>query len=108
MSEHDRVWMVYMTVANQAEAEKIANLLVMKKVAACVNILGGIQSVYEWKGSIEHSREVAMIAKTTAARYPELENLVKATHSYECPCIVAWPIEHGHPAYMDWVRKSAP
>jgi len=107
MSDEFPVLMVYMTAANQAEAEKIAHILVVKKAAACVNILGGITSIYEWKGSIEHAGEVAMVAKTTTARFPDLERLVKAAHSYECPCIVAWPIQHGHPAYLDWVRKFA-
>lgn len=107
MSDKCPVLMVYMTAANQAEAEKIAHILVAKKAAACVNILGGITSIYEWKGSIEHAAEIALVAKTTSDRYPDLERLVKAAHSYECPCIVAWPIAYGHPVYLDWVRESA-
>jgi len=107
MDEHSTILMVYMTAANREEAEKIAHILVMKKVVACVNILGGITSIYEWKGSIEHASEIAMVAKTTTGQYAELERLVAAAHSYECPCIVAWPIEQGYPAYLDWVRESA-
>jgi len=106
MSNNDVVLMVYVTVPNRDEAEKIATLLVKQKLAACVNILGEIQSVYEWKGVIERSKEIAMVAKTTTGQYAALEQLIKSHHSYECPCIVAWPIERGYPPFLAWVNET--
>ena len=95
-----------MTAANRDEAGRIADALVREKLAACVNVLGEISSVYEWKGTLEHATEVAMIAKTTREKYPELEKQVKQLHSYECPCMVAWPIAVGHAPFLDWIKAS--
>lgn len=106
MGRDKTVLMVYMTFANQQEAKKIAALLVKKKLAACVNILGKIHSIFEWKGAIEKSKEIAVIAKTTRARYATLEKLIKQRHSYECPCIVAWPVERGNAPFLAWVNDS--
>jgi periplasmic divalent cation tolerance protein len=100
------ILMVYMTFASREEAEKIATLLVKQRLAACVNILGEIQSVYEWKGTIERSKEFAMIAKTTTGQYPALEQLIKNHHSYECPCIVAWSINRGFLPFLEWVKTN--
>jgi periplasmic divalent cation tolerance protein len=79
---------------------------VKKKCVACVNILGEIKSIYEWKGTVERSSEIALIAKTTASAYPSMEKIFKECHSYECPCIVAWPIEKGHGPFLEWVKQS--
>jgi periplasmic divalent cation tolerance protein len=100
------ILIVYLTAATAAEAEKLAELLVEARVAACVNVLGAIQSVYRWQGKVERAGEVAMIAKTTAAQFPRLEELVKQHHSYDCPCIVAWPLSGGHAPFLDWVRAQ--
>lgn len=102
----EAVLMVYMTAANRTEAETLAEVLVTERAAACVNVLGPIASVYRWMGQVEHAEEVALIAKTTAGAYAQLEALVKQNHSYECPCIVAWPLHHGHAPFLDWVRAS--
>ena len=106
MSSETNVLMVYITAANDAEAQTLASLLVQHKLAACVNILGPIQSVYEWKGKLESATEVAMVAKTTGERFPELEKTVREHHSYENPCIVAWPLTHGHGPFFDWVKTQ--
>lgn len=107
MKRNATVLMVYMTAANQAEAKRLARHLVEQKVAACVNILGAISSVYEWKGKVENAKEIALVAKTTTAAYPKLERIVKANHSYECPCIVAWKIDQGNPPFLQWVGEQA-
>jgi periplasmic divalent cation tolerance protein len=106
MSENTTILMVYMTAANRTEAEKLAYELVRQRVAACVNILGPIRSFYEWKGVMETSDEVALIAKTTQDRFIDLEMIVKSLHSYECPCMVAWPLTQGHGPFLEWIERQ--
>jgi len=94
---------VIMTAASDEEANRIAELLVNTRLAACVQILPGIQSVYRWQGNIERSAEVLLLAKTTATKFNELEREVRAIHSYETPEIVALPITASSEAYLQWV-----
>ncbi len=95
---------VYIVAADPAEAERIAQALVQDRLAACVNILGAIRSVYLWQGTVQHADETALIAKTTADLFGPLAERVRALHSYEIPAIVAWPIVAGEAAYLDWIR----
>jgi periplasmic divalent cation tolerance protein len=104
MSEGNEVLMVYMTAPDVAVAGTLADALVEGRFAACVNMLGAITSVYSWEGKIERGGEVAMMAKTTRAKFPALEALVKKHHPYACPCIVGWPLAEGHQPFLDWVR----
>lgn len=97
------VWMVYMTAANAEEAQRIATVLVGERLAACVNVLGPIRSTYRWRGAIEHSEEVALIAKTARPRLEALIDRVRQIHSYETPCVVAWPITAGSEPFLRWV-----
>ena len=94
---------VYMTASSTEEADRIASALVGERLAACVNILGGIRSVYRWDGAVRSAAEVALIAKTRAALFDALAARVRSLHSYEVPCIVCWPIEAGNPAYLAWI-----
>ena len=94
---------VYIVAADTAEAGRIAEALVGERLAACVNILGGVRSVYRWQGAVERADEVAMVAKTTQALFDALAARVKALHSYDTPAIVAWPIVAGDAAYLDWI-----
>jgi periplasmic divalent cation tolerance protein len=94
---------VYMTASSPEEADRIASALVEERLAACVNTLGGIRSVYRWDGAVQRDTEVALIAKTRAALFDALAARVRALHSYEVPCIVSWPIEAGNPAYLAWI-----
>jgi periplasmic divalent cation tolerance protein len=96
---------VYMTASDVSEAKNIGRILVEKRLAACVNILGAIQSLYWWEGKVHDSAEVAFIAKTTAGRVPELIEAVKAAHSYECPCIVSLPIGAGNTEFLQWIEE---
>jgi len=84
-------------------AQKIARALVERRLAACVNILAPCQSIYNWQGVVEDSNEVPMMIKTTAARYGALEAAITAIHPYEVPEIVALPLSHGLPEYLNWV-----
>jgi len=73
---------------------------------ACVNVLAPCRSVYRWEGRIETAEEVPLLVKTTAARYPELEQLIKGRHPYELPEIIAVPLSAGLPAYLAWVAAE--
>ena len=96
---------VFMTASSHEEAEKIANSLVGKRLAACVQIISEIKSTYWWEGKICNEKEVFFIAKTTAKLFPELAEEVKELHSYEVPEIVFVPIQEGLKEYMDWVSE---
>jgi len=95
-----------MTAATAEEASRIAELLVNKKLAACVQILPDMQSIYIWKGEVQQEKEVLLIAKTTRANFAELEREVRAVHSYETPEIIALPIEAGSESYLKWLISS--
>jgi len=97
---------VYVTAASRDEADKIAGAVVEERLAACANIFPGVQSVYRWQGKVERAEECALVIKTTAEGFAALEARVKELHSYECPCIVAWPVVAGNAEYLEWVRES--
>ena len=84
--------LVYITVGTMGEAEMIGRELLANRLAACVNIINNMTSMYWWEGEIQHDKEVIVIAKTTEARVPELTEKVKSLHSYDCPCVVSLPI----------------
>ena len=94
---------IYMTAGSIDEATKIGQELVTSKLAACVNILDHMHSIYLWEGEIQDDTEVVIIAKTTEDRVPELIEKVRSMHSYECPCVVAVPIEAGHDLFLKWI-----
>ena len=95
--------LVLTNLPDRAAAERLADLVVEKRLAACVNILAPCRSVYRWKDAVQHDEEHPLLIKTTAERYPELEEALRAGHPYELPEIVAVPIEQGLPAYLEWV-----
>ncbi len=97
---------VYMTAPDMAVAERIADLLVTRRLAACVNVLPGVRSVYWWDGVVERGQEVALIAKTEEDRYRALEQAVLEAHPYDCPCIVALPINRANPEFASWITAS--
>lgn len=91
---------------DEETANAIALAVVEEQLAACVNILPRVQSVYRWQGSVESAAEIPLLIKTTAPNYPALEARIKAMHPYEVPEIVALPIAHGLPAYLNWVAAE--
>ncbi len=97
---------VYMTTGTQAEARRIGRALVEARLAACVNIISGMNSMYWWEGELQDDNETVLIAKTREELLADLIDKVKAMHSYECPCVVALPIEAGNPAYLDWLARE--
>ena len=98
--------LVLTNLPDRAAAERLADMLIDKRLAACCNILAPCRSVYRWKGAVQHDEEHPMLIKTTVERYPEMEKALRAGHPYELPEIVAVPIEHGLPAYLAWVASE--
>jgi len=96
----------FVTAPNEEEAKRIAESLVSEQLAACVNLVGGVESIYRWEGKVARDREVLLIIKTTGGRYEELERRVKELHSYSTPEVIAFRIEQGSKEYLDWLRKS--
>jgi periplasmic divalent cation tolerance protein len=96
---------VLMTAADVAEATRIAELLVNKKLAACVQILPEIQSIYVWQGEVQRDREVLVLAKSTRSNFTNLEREVRANHSYETPEIIALAVTAGSEPYLRWLAS---
>lgn len=94
------------TTGSEEEAERISAALIERRLAACVQVVGPISSRYRWRGEVELEREWLCLAKTTAARYPALEEAIRELHSYEEPEIVATPIVAGSPGYLEWIATS--
>jgi periplasmic divalent cation tolerance protein len=98
--------LVITNLPERAAAEKLADVLVAKRLAACINILAPCRSVFRWQGAVQHEEEHPVLIKTTRAAYAELEAQIRAHHPYELPEIIAVPIERGLPAYLDWVAAE--
>lgn len=98
---------LYVTAANQAEAEKIGRALVEESLAACANVLGPIRSFYWWQGKVQDEPEVAFLLKTRPELVDRVIARVKELHSYSVPCVVQWPIVAGNPDYIRWVEAEA-
>lgn len=97
---------VFMTAANGEEATRLADMMVGAHLAACVQILPEMESVYRWQGKVERQAEVLLIAKTTRGKFDELEREVRALHSYDTPEIVAIPILTGSAPYLEWLNQA--
>jgi len=97
---------IYMTTGSKTEAQKIGKGLVESRLAACVNILDKMQSIYRWDEKIQEDDEVVLIAKTTDTLVPQLIDKVKSLHSYDCPCIVSLPVLDGYPPFLNWVQTE--
>jgi periplasmic divalent cation tolerance protein len=102
MKEADKI-VVLITTSSEEEARKIAELLVNGKKAACVNIVAGVNSVFWWEDKLDSARESLLLVKTRASLFPEIVELVKRTHSYEVPEILALPIIAGSTDYLKWL-----
>ena len=100
------VLLVLTNLPDADSAHALAAHLVETRLAACVNVLAPAKSVYRWDGAIETATEVPLLIKTTAGRYDALEAAIRAQHPYELPEIVAVPVTHGLPGYLDWVRTE--
>jgi periplasmic divalent cation tolerance protein len=98
--------LIYVTAGDIEEARVIGKALVSERLAACVNIIDNINSMYWWQGEIQDDREVIVIAKTKESLVPELIEKVKSIHSYDCPCVVSLPIVGGNKGFLEWVENE--
>ena len=98
---------VLMTAASQEEASRLAEMLVGAHLAACVQIMPQMESIYRWKGEVHRAPEFLLLAKTTAACFDELEREVRALHTYDKPEIVAVPVTHVSIPYFEWITSNA-
>lgn len=97
---------VLVTCPDNEVAGRLAATLVEERLAACVNVVGGIRSVYRWEGKVQEDAEVLLIIKTREALFAPLEARIKALQPYEVPEIIALPITQGSAEYLDWIAQS--
>ncbi|MDH4134423.1 MAG: divalent-cation tolerance protein CutA [Gammaproteobacteria bacterium] len=102
---HTPFQIVFTTCPDAGTAERIAHALVEENLAACVNILPPMRSVYRWKGKIEEASEHLLVVKIAGARFPAIMDRIRALHPYELPEIVALPIADGLPEYLAWLNQ---
>lgn len=106
MKSSEKFCWVYMTAGSIEEAKSIGQILVVQNLAACVNLLENMTSIYKWEEKLEESQEVIMIAKTRKTLMPKLIETVNSLHSYDCPCILELPIQGGNPDFLSWIKSQ--
>jgi len=97
---------IYVTTKDKNSAKKIGRVLVEERLAACVNIVDNMESIYWWDSKIQEDKEAILIVKTKASLVKELINRIKSLHSYSCPCIVVLPIAGGNEDFLSWIDKE--
>ncbi|OGU21911.1 MAG: cation tolerance protein CutA [Hydrogenophilales bacterium RIFOXYD1_FULL_62_11] len=98
--------LVLTNLPDAASAEILAKALVESRAAACVNVLAPCRSIYRWQGRLETAAEVPLLIKTSVANYPLVEQIVRSQHPYDVPELIAIPITHSLPAYLDWLATE--
>ena len=99
-------FLIYVTVKNQKEAEKLASLAIKNNFAACGNIFPKVKSIYKWKDKIQKDNETILILKTNSKKYDLLEKIILENHSYDVPCTLKIPINSGHKEFLKWIDNS--
>ncbi len=102
----DEVFVVLCTFPDEVKARQIGALLVERQVAACVNVVPGLRSIYRWQGTVHDDPEVLAVIKTTRAGYPRLEKLLLEAHPYDTPEVLALSVEAGSESYLKWVAEQ--
>ncbi len=100
------VVIVFVTVPDLREGSRISKAILTSRLAACVNVIPGIQSMYQWKGKIVQEKEAMLVLKTTRLRYQKLEQKIKQLNPYEVPEIIAIPLIYGLSQYIEWVKRE--
>ena len=98
--------LVYITCRNMEEAERVGESLIQARLAACVNIIDGMRSMFWWEGKVDQDQETVLLAKTQVGLVGRLTDKVKSVHSDDCPCVVAVPIIDGNPDFLHWIQKE--
>ncbi len=106
MDSRADIQILFCTVPDPETGQRIAGHLVEYRLAACVNLLPGIESVYRWQGKVQRDREALLMVKTRVADYPGVEAAILELHPYELPEIIAVPVTGGLPAYLDWISNN--
>ncbi len=97
---------VLTTTGSQEEARKIARTLVERRLAACVNIMPQVESIYRWQGKVEDAHEWLLLIKTTTAAFERVRDAIRELHSYDLPECISFSVENGSSAYLDWISES--
>ncbi len=97
---------IYITTSDKEEAKRVGGRLVEENLAACVNIIDGMTSIFPWEGKIGEDQETILIAKTEQELNERVKKRVEELHSYDCPCILVLPVQDGNQAFLDWVREE--
>jgi periplasmic divalent cation tolerance protein len=97
---------VLVTAGSEEQAASIARALVGDRLAACVNIIGPVRSIYRWRDAVEDDREFLLVIKTRAALYLKVERRVRQMHTYEIPEVISLPLDRGSPPYLKWILDS--
>ena len=106
MNASEKLCWVYMTAVSIEEAKNIGQILVEKNLAACVNLLENMISIYKWEDKLEEDQEVVIIAKTRKSLMLNLIEKVNSLHSYDCACILELPIQGGNPDFLNWIKSE--
>jgi periplasmic divalent cation tolerance protein len=99
-------WVLYSTLPSEEKAFFISRHLLEKRLIACANVYRGVTSLYRWEGAIQQEPEVVLVAKTRKELVPKAIEAVKSLHSYELPCIIAYPIAKGFPPFLQWIADE--
>ena len=99
-------YLIFSTVGSQKEAQKIAATLVTRRLAACVNIVPQVTSLFRWRGKVDQAKELLLIIKSDHSHLKRIEKAIREHHRYEVPEIIAWPISWGHKPYLRWLTES--
>ena len=106
MEYNEHFQLAICTCPNQEIAESIAENIVAQRLAACVNIISGVRSIYQWQGNIESGQEILLLIKTHKDKYESLQNTITNMHPYEVPELITVDINQGLPEYLNWVANS--
>ena len=98
---------IFCTVPDRESGERISRVLVEERLAACVNLLPGLTSIYRWQGQIHQDTECLLLIKSTGARFEVLADRLRGLHPYDVPEIIALPVSAGDPAYLNWITENS-
>ena len=96
----------YITAPNKKEAERIAKKLLDKKLIACANVIGNVNSYFVWKNKVENSKEIIICGKTVSKNQTKIIQIVKSLHSYSVPCVIFFDIKNGNKDFLQWIKQS--